>query len=216
MFERTYYATHPDMMECVSNEELRDRYLIQDLFREGECVLELHPCRPFRDRRGRGGRGAGRAARADRAGVRGGPSRSSSGASLPSSMSARSRARSPSTARPSRSATRTASTSPWARRTCASKAQGARFYLASCPAHKAFADAQAGDRPGQCAGARLPRGIERADHLPARHPRRLRQRAARHGPYRASPRQRLEHDAAAHPRAAQRNLFLFRAGRSGE
>jgi 4-deoxy-L-threo-5-hexosulose-uronate ketol-isomerase len=39
MFERTYYATHPDMMECVSNEELRDRYLIPDLFREGECVL---------------------------------------------------------------------------------------------------------------------------------------------------------------------------------
>ncbi len=24
MFERTYHATHPDMMECVSNEELRD------------------------------------------------------------------------------------------------------------------------------------------------------------------------------------------------
>jgi 4-deoxy-L-threo-5-hexosulose-uronate ketol-isomerase len=39
MFERTYYATHPDMMECVSNEELRDRYLIEGLFRDGECVL---------------------------------------------------------------------------------------------------------------------------------------------------------------------------------
>src|SRR3954462_13838781 len=39
MFERTYYATHPDMMECVSNDELRDRYLIQNLFRPGECVL---------------------------------------------------------------------------------------------------------------------------------------------------------------------------------
>ena len=39
MFERTYYATHPDMMECVSNQELRDRYLIQSLFRDGECVL---------------------------------------------------------------------------------------------------------------------------------------------------------------------------------
>ena len=39
MFDRTYYATHPDMMECVSNEELRDRYLIQGLFREGEVVL---------------------------------------------------------------------------------------------------------------------------------------------------------------------------------
>jgi 4-deoxy-L-threo-5-hexosulose-uronate ketol-isomerase len=37
MFERTYYATHPDMMECVSNEELRDRYLIQGLFREGSA-----------------------------------------------------------------------------------------------------------------------------------------------------------------------------------
>lgn len=39
MFERNYYATHPDMMECVSNDELRDRYLIQGLFRESEVVL---------------------------------------------------------------------------------------------------------------------------------------------------------------------------------
>lgn len=39
MFERTYYATHPDMMECVSNDELRDRYLIGGLFRDGEVVL---------------------------------------------------------------------------------------------------------------------------------------------------------------------------------
>lgn len=39
MFSKTYYATHPVMMEEVSNAELRDRYLIQNLFREGECVL---------------------------------------------------------------------------------------------------------------------------------------------------------------------------------
>ena len=39
MFDRTYYATHPDMMECVSNDELRDRYLISGLFRPGACVL---------------------------------------------------------------------------------------------------------------------------------------------------------------------------------
>ncbi|MEI4506471.1 5-dehydro-4-deoxy-D-glucuronate isomerase [Sphingopyxis sp. CCNWLW253] len=39
MFSKTYYATHPVMMEEVSNAELRDRYLIQNLFRDGECVL---------------------------------------------------------------------------------------------------------------------------------------------------------------------------------
>jgi 4-deoxy-L-threo-5-hexosulose-uronate ketol-isomerase len=39
MFDRNYYATHPDMMECVSNEELHDRYLARGLFREGEVVL---------------------------------------------------------------------------------------------------------------------------------------------------------------------------------
>lgn len=39
MYQRTFYATHPDMMECVSNDELRDRYLIEGLFHDGECVL---------------------------------------------------------------------------------------------------------------------------------------------------------------------------------
>ena len=39
MFSKTYYATHPVMMDQVSNAELRDRYLIQNLFRTGECVL---------------------------------------------------------------------------------------------------------------------------------------------------------------------------------
>ncbi len=39
MFARTYYATHPDMMAGASNADLRDRYLVGDLFREGEIVL---------------------------------------------------------------------------------------------------------------------------------------------------------------------------------
>jgi 4-deoxy-L-threo-5-hexosulose-uronate ketol-isomerase len=39
MFSKTYYATHPVMMEEASNEELRDRYLIPNLFSTGECVL---------------------------------------------------------------------------------------------------------------------------------------------------------------------------------
>lgn len=32
MYRKTYHATHPDMMECVSNDQLRDRYLMGELF----------------------------------------------------------------------------------------------------------------------------------------------------------------------------------------
>lgn len=39
MFEKTYYATHPDMMDCASNDDLRDRHLVSGLFRTGEIVL---------------------------------------------------------------------------------------------------------------------------------------------------------------------------------
>jgi 4-deoxy-L-threo-5-hexosulose-uronate ketol-isomerase len=39
VFEKTYYATHPDMMAGASNEDLRDRYLVSGLFRPGEIVL---------------------------------------------------------------------------------------------------------------------------------------------------------------------------------
>ena len=39
MFQKTYYATHPDMMACASNEDLRDRYLVTGLFRPGEIIL---------------------------------------------------------------------------------------------------------------------------------------------------------------------------------
>lgn len=39
MFKRVYHATHPDMMEGVDNETLRQRYLVQDLFAAGQVVL---------------------------------------------------------------------------------------------------------------------------------------------------------------------------------
>ncbi len=39
MFEKTFYATHPDMMNGASNQDLRDRYLVSSLFRTGEIVL---------------------------------------------------------------------------------------------------------------------------------------------------------------------------------
>jgi len=39
LFKRTYHATHPDMMEGVDNETLRQRYLVDGLFAAGEVVL---------------------------------------------------------------------------------------------------------------------------------------------------------------------------------
>jgi 5-keto 4-deoxyuronate isomerase len=39
MFAKTYHATHPDMMEGVSNEALRDRYLVTGMFVAGEVNL---------------------------------------------------------------------------------------------------------------------------------------------------------------------------------
>lgn len=39
MYAKTYYATHPAMMEGASNEELRERHLVSGLFRTGEIVL---------------------------------------------------------------------------------------------------------------------------------------------------------------------------------
>ena len=43
MFRKTYHATHPDSMENVSNEALRERYLMQNLFVADEITLNyLH------------------------------------------------------------------------------------------------------------------------------------------------------------------------------
>ena len=39
MFRKTYHATHPDMMAGASNDQLRERYLIEGLFVPGQVVL---------------------------------------------------------------------------------------------------------------------------------------------------------------------------------
>ncbi|MFM1885449.1 MAG: hypothetical protein RL026_606 [Pseudomonadota bacterium] len=39
MFAKTYHATHPDMMDGVSNDDLRDRYLVGGMFQSGAVTL---------------------------------------------------------------------------------------------------------------------------------------------------------------------------------
>ncbi len=39
MFAKTLQATHPDMMDGASNDQLRDRYLLTGLFADGQVVL---------------------------------------------------------------------------------------------------------------------------------------------------------------------------------
>ena len=39
MFKKTYHATHPDMMDGASTEQLRERYLVQGLFNENSIAL---------------------------------------------------------------------------------------------------------------------------------------------------------------------------------
>ena len=133
MFDRTYHATHPDMMECVSNDELRDRYLIQDLFRPGECVLNYTHADRF---------------------VIGGVAVAGGAVKLPDQTEPASAAGHPFLERrelavvnvgkverhrdgrrrdSSRSATRTASTSPWARRRWSVFGRGRAFLSGLLP-----------------------------------------------------------------------------------
>jgi 4-deoxy-L-threo-5-hexosulose-uronate ketol-isomerase len=39
VFTKTYHATHPDMMAGASNQQLRDRYLVEGLFNPGSLTL---------------------------------------------------------------------------------------------------------------------------------------------------------------------------------
>ena len=181
MFSKTYYATHPVMMEEVSNAELRDRYLIQNLFRDGECVLNYTHADRF---------------------VIGGVAVGSAPVKLPAQSEPPSAAGHPFLERRELAIVNVSSvegtvTVDGESFTLGNKdclyvtmgakdvefaGQGARYYLASCPAHKAFttrklgiADANALDRgslaesnertifqlviPGVCDSAQLVMGL---------------------------------------------------------
>lgn len=47
MFSKTYHATHPDMMFAVSNDDLRERYLMEGLFQDGQIVLTYNHAERF-------------------------------------------------------------------------------------------------------------------------------------------------------------------------
>jgi 4-deoxy-L-threo-5-hexosulose-uronate ketol-isomerase len=47
MFSKTYHATHPDMMFAVSNDDLRERYLMDGLFQDGQIVLTYNHAERF-------------------------------------------------------------------------------------------------------------------------------------------------------------------------
>ena len=117
MFERTYYATHPDMMECVSNEELRDRYLIQDLFREGEVVLNYTHADRF---------------------VIGGVAVGAGEVRLPDQTEPPSAVGHPFLERRELAIVNVGRTDGNVTVDVSFSGEGARFYLASCPAHRAF------------------------------------------------------------------------------
>ena len=181
MFSKTYYATHPVMMEEVSNAELRDHYLIQNLFREGECVLNYTHADRF---------------------VIGGVAVGNAPVKLPAQSEPPSAAGHPFLERRELAIVNVSSvegtvTVDGESFTLGNKdclyvtmgakdvefaGQGARYYLASCPAHKAFttrklgiADANALDRgslaesnertifqlviPGVCDSAQLVMGL---------------------------------------------------------
>ncbi|MBA3940147.1 MAG: 5-dehydro-4-deoxy-D-glucuronate isomerase [Sphingopyxis sp.] len=181
MFSKTYYATHPVMMEEVSNAELRDRYLIQNLFREGECVLNYTHADRF---------------------VIGGVAVGSAPVRLPAQTEPPSAAGHPFLERRELAIVNVSSVEgtvtvdgevftlgnkdclyvTMGAKDVEFAGQGARYYLASCPAHKAFttrklgiADANALDRgslaesnertiyqlviPGVCDSAQLVMGL---------------------------------------------------------
>ena len=181
MFSKTYYATHPVMMEEVSNAELRDRYLIQNLFRTGECVLNYTHADRF---------------------VIGGVAVGSAPVKLPAQTEPPSAAGHPFLERRELAIVNVSSVEgtvtvdgesftlgnkdclyvTMGAKDVSFAGQGARYYLASCPAHKAFttrklgiADANALDRgslaesnertifqlviPGVCDSAQLVMGL---------------------------------------------------------
>ena len=41
MYDKVYQATHPDMMDGATNQQLRDRYLVEGLFVPGKISLNL-------------------------------------------------------------------------------------------------------------------------------------------------------------------------------
>jgi 4-deoxy-L-threo-5-hexosulose-uronate ketol-isomerase len=208
MFCKTYHATHPDMMECVSNEELRDRYLVGGMFVEGEVNLNYSHNERF---------------------VIGGAVPKGGALKLPDQTVPASAAGKPFLERRELAAVNIGAKGaitvdgqrfemgnkeclyiPMGSADISFEGDGARFYLASLPAHKICPIKHITlEQANPLARGDLANSNQRTIY-----PRRLRKRAVAAWPDRAGGRQRLEHDAPASARPAQRDLHVFRPARS--
>ena len=215
MFRKTYHATHPDMMAGASNEQLRERYLIADLFAAGQVVAELLAQRALRDRRRRADHGAGVAAGADRAGL--GRRQAVPGAPRAGHRQRRRRHRHGHGRR--HRATRCSrkdglyvpmGSARGRVRVERRRPTRRKFYLASTPAHARFETKHISIDAGRAAGARRAGNLERAHDLPVHRPGHVQVLPAAARPDRPQAGQRVEHDAAAPARPPLRGLFLLR------
>ena len=198
MFEKTYHATHPDMMECVDNESLRDRYLVGGMFVAGQVVLNYSHNERF---------------------VIGGAVPAGGALKLPDQTEPASAAGHPFLERREAGIVNIGGPGtisvdgqrfelgnkeclyvPMGSKEVIFEGADARFYIASLPARaQSLPDPEDHPGAGQSAGARRPRQFQSPHHLPAGDPRRVRKRATADGPDRPGDRQRVEYHAAASP-----------------
>ena len=218
MFKKTYHATHPDMMAGASNEQLRERYLVDGLFAADAIALNYAHYERFVIG---GAMAATRALRlpdqTEPASAAGKPfleRRELGVVNIGKAAGTRDARRQGIRPRAARRAVRADGHEGRRRSSRATAGTPAKFYLVSTPAHARFEPVQISiDKAVPLQRGALETSNERTIYqyiVPAT----CRSAQLLLGPDDAQARQRLEHDAAASARSPLRGLLLLRPGRS--